>query len=67
MAHLYAGPPHLALLVLVLIGVLSLALPPQLLQVRLGFLQGVLLHFVLHLIPLKGGLKQMICSYVGAE
>lgn len=58
--HLYARlhPPHLALLVLVLVGVLALALPPQLLQVWLGFLQGVLLHLVLHLIPLKCGLEQ---------
>lgn len=51
-------PSHLALLVLILVGIFALALSPQFLQVRLGALQRVLLHLVLHLVPLKCGLKQ---------
>lgn len=51
-------PSHLAFLVLVLVGVLALAFSPQLLQVWLGPLQRVLLHLVLHLVPLKCGLEQ---------
>lgn len=68
-SHLFARlhPPHLALLVLVLVGVLALALPPQLLQVWLGFLQGVLLHLVLHLIPLKCSLEQNKDRYGSTE
>lgn len=50
-------PSHLVLLQLVLVGVLALALPPQLLQLRVGSVEGVLLHLVLHLVPFKGGLK----------
>lgn len=42
----FAGASHLVLSELVLGGVLSLALSPQLLQVCLGALQRVLLDFV---------------------
>lgn len=51
------APTHLILLMVVLGGVLGLALPPQLLQVGLRALQGVLLQFVLRLVALEGGLS----------
>lgn len=54
----WPSPSHLVLLQLVLVGVLALAFPPQLLQLWVGSVKRVLLHLVLHLVPLKGGLKQ---------
>ena len=48
---------HLVLLDLVLGRVLPLAFSPELLQVRLWALQGVLLQLVLGLIALEGGLQ----------
>lgn len=50
---------HLVLFDFVLGQVLSLAFPPQLLQVCLGALQEVRLHLVLGLVALKGGLQEM--------
>lgn len=52
----FALASHLVLSDLVLGGVFSLALSPQLLQVCLGALQGVLFHFVFRLITLECGL-----------
>lgn len=52
----FALASHLVLSELVLGGLLSLALSPQLLQVCLGALQGVLFHFVFWLIAFECGL-----------
>lgn len=52
-------PSHLILLDLVLGRALPLAFPPQLLQVRLGTVQRVLLHLVLGLIALEGSLHTL--------
>lgn len=57
MRHVCRYPSYLTLLVLVLIGVLPLALSPQLLQVWLWPLKRIMLHLVLHLVPLKRGLE----------
>lgn len=50
---------HLILFDLILGRALPLAFPPQLLQVRLGAVQRVLLHLVLGLVALEGGLRAM--------
>lgn len=58
---------HLILFELVLGRTLSLAFPPELLQVCFGAVQGVLLQLVLGLIALEGGLRTMDRQVAGEE